>query len=203
MDNNRSAWQRSRSRPGWDALLEVIRAGRVRHVIVCHPDRLMRQPRDLEELPALSEEHDITLHGQVLEDRAREGRGDLRINHPYCAQRRLVRMSARAQRSRLPCYDGLGRVGDGQLDGREAGHGRASACCCRFGFCSSCGWPCSGLLSAVWLRPGVLLWGLEIFARVFIASTMGSRRRGWCVWSSFLLRQVGAVRSRGWREAGR
>ena len=65
VDNNRSAWQRQRNRPGWEALLGVIRAGGVRHVIVYHPDRLMRQPRDLEELLALSDEHDITLHGQA------------------------------------------------------------------------------------------------------------------------------------------
>jgi DNA invertase Pin-like site-specific DNA recombinase len=65
VDNNRSAWQRNRSRPGWNALLEAIRAGQVRHVIVYHPDRLMRQPRDLEELLTLSDEHDITLHGQA------------------------------------------------------------------------------------------------------------------------------------------
>jgi site-specific DNA recombinase len=65
VDNNRSAWQRNRCRPGWNALLEVIRAGRVGHVIVYHPDRLMRQPRDLEELLTLSKEHDITLHGQA------------------------------------------------------------------------------------------------------------------------------------------
>ena len=65
VDNNRSAWQRNRRRPGWDGLLEAIRAGRLRHVIVYHPDRLMRQPRDLEELLTLSDEHDITLHGQA------------------------------------------------------------------------------------------------------------------------------------------
>jgi site-specific DNA recombinase len=65
VDNNRSAWQRNRDRPGWTALLEAIRAGRVRHVIVYHPDRLMRQPGDLEQLLILSEEHDITLHGQA------------------------------------------------------------------------------------------------------------------------------------------
>ncbi|MGH3767076.1 MAG: recombinase family protein [Pseudonocardiaceae bacterium] len=65
VDNNRSAWQRSRCRPGWDGLLEAIRVGRVRHVIVYHPDRLMRQPRDLEELLMLSDEQDITLHGQA------------------------------------------------------------------------------------------------------------------------------------------
>jgi site-specific DNA recombinase len=65
VDNNRSAWKRTRSRPGWNALLETVREGRLRHVIVYHPDRLMRQPRDLEELLTLSEEHDITLHGQA------------------------------------------------------------------------------------------------------------------------------------------
>jgi site-specific DNA recombinase len=65
VDNNRSAWQRNRHRPGWRALLELIRAGGVGHVIVYHPDRLMRQPRDLEELLTLADEHDITLHGQA------------------------------------------------------------------------------------------------------------------------------------------
>lgn len=65
VDNNRSAWQRNRKRPGWDALLAGMRAGQFRHVTVYHPDRLMRQPRDLEELLAISEEQDITLHGQA------------------------------------------------------------------------------------------------------------------------------------------
>ncbi|HET9657526.1 MAG TPA: recombinase family protein, partial [Kineosporiaceae bacterium] len=46
VDNSRSAWQRRRKRPGWDGLLEAIRAGRVRHVLAYHPDRLMRQPWD-------------------------------------------------------------------------------------------------------------------------------------------------------------
>jgi site-specific DNA recombinase len=65
VDNNRSAWQWNRNRPGWNPLLDAIRASRVGHVIVYHPDRLMRQPRDLEELLTLSEEHDITLQGQA------------------------------------------------------------------------------------------------------------------------------------------
>jgi site-specific DNA recombinase len=50
VDNNRSAWRRNRKRPGWDALLEDIRGHRVDVVVVAHPDRLMRQPRDLEDL---------------------------------------------------------------------------------------------------------------------------------------------------------
>ncbi|MEU5129994.1 recombinase family protein [Streptomyces mobaraensis] len=65
VDNNRSAWQRKRKRPGWDALLEQAKQGRVNHVLTYHPDRLMRQPRDLEELLQIADDHDITLHGQA------------------------------------------------------------------------------------------------------------------------------------------
>ncbi|WP_043264974.1 recombinase family protein [Streptomyces sp. CT34] len=65
VDNNRSAWQRKRKRPGWDALLAEARKGRIRHVLTYHPDRLMRQPRDLEELLQIADDHDITLHGQA------------------------------------------------------------------------------------------------------------------------------------------
>ncbi|MFI8876469.1 recombinase family protein [Streptomyces sp. NPDC055243] len=65
VDNNRSAWQRNRKRPGWESLLAEASKGRVRHVLTYHPDRLMRQPRDLEELLQIADDHDITLHGQA------------------------------------------------------------------------------------------------------------------------------------------
>ncbi len=65
VDNNRSAWKRNRKRPGWDALLEAVSNGQVRHILTYHPDRLMRQPHDLEQLLQLADQHDITLHGQA------------------------------------------------------------------------------------------------------------------------------------------
>jgi site-specific DNA recombinase len=65
VDNNRSAWKRDRKRPGWDALLASIQSGAVSHVIAYHPDRMMRQPADLEELLRLADEHHVTLHGQA------------------------------------------------------------------------------------------------------------------------------------------
>lgn len=65
VDNNRSAWQRNRKRAGWDALLDAAREGRVRHILTYHPDRLMRQPRDLEELLQIADDHGITLHGEA------------------------------------------------------------------------------------------------------------------------------------------
>jgi len=65
VDNNRSAWQRNRQRKGWDQLLKAAREGRVQHVVAYHPDRLMRQPKDLEELLSIADDGDITLHGQA------------------------------------------------------------------------------------------------------------------------------------------
>jgi DNA invertase Pin-like site-specific DNA recombinase len=65
VDPSRSAWQRKRKRPGWDSLLEAIRTGEVRHVIAYHPDRLMRQPKDLEELLDLSRERQVMLYGMA------------------------------------------------------------------------------------------------------------------------------------------
>jgi site-specific DNA recombinase len=65
IDNGASAWLRSRKRPGWDALLQAARRGEIKHIVCYHPDRLMRQPRDLEELLSISDEYGITLYGRV------------------------------------------------------------------------------------------------------------------------------------------
>lgn len=60
-DNSRSAWQRNRKRPGWDAMLEAVRRGELDAIIVYHGDRLVRQPRDLEDLLDLADSRGITL----------------------------------------------------------------------------------------------------------------------------------------------
>jgi DNA invertase Pin-like site-specific DNA recombinase len=65
IDNGASAWQRKRKRAGWDALIEAARRGEVKHIVCYHPDRLMRQPFDLEELLKISDDHGITLYGRV------------------------------------------------------------------------------------------------------------------------------------------
>lgn len=54
-DNSRSAWQRNRKRPGWDAMLNAVEAGEVDGILCYHGDRLMRQPHDLEKLIAAAE----------------------------------------------------------------------------------------------------------------------------------------------------
>lgn len=65
IDNGASAWQHNRKRPGWDALLEAVRRGEIKHIVCYHPDRLMRQPHDLEELLSLADRHEIKLYGRV------------------------------------------------------------------------------------------------------------------------------------------
>jgi site-specific DNA recombinase len=65
IDNGASAWQRNRKRPGWDDLIAACRRGEIKHIVCYHPDRLMRQPRDLEELLSISDEYGIILYGRV------------------------------------------------------------------------------------------------------------------------------------------
>ncbi|WP_432193826.1 recombinase family protein [Streptomyces sp. bgisy027] len=54
-DNSRSAWQRNRKRPQWDAMLKAVEAGEIDGIIVYHGDRLIRQPFDLEKLIGIAE----------------------------------------------------------------------------------------------------------------------------------------------------
>lgn len=50
-----SAWKRSVRRPGWEDLLERVKAGESDGIVVWHTDRLFRQPRDLEALIDLAD----------------------------------------------------------------------------------------------------------------------------------------------------
>jgi len=65
IDNGASAWKRNRKRPGWDALIEKARRGEIRHIVMYHEDRGLRQPKDLEELLAISDEYGIMLYGRA------------------------------------------------------------------------------------------------------------------------------------------
>jgi DNA invertase Pin-like site-specific DNA recombinase len=65
VDNGVSAWKRNRKRPGWDALMGKVRRGEIRHIVMYHEDRGMRQPRDLEELLIIAEDRGIMLYGRA------------------------------------------------------------------------------------------------------------------------------------------
>src|SRR5262244_92172 len=49
-DNSKSAWRIGVRRPGWEAMLAAVKAGRLRNLVVYHGDRMVRQPYDLEVL---------------------------------------------------------------------------------------------------------------------------------------------------------
>jgi DNA invertase Pin-like site-specific DNA recombinase len=65
VDNNKSAWQRDRKRPGWDAMLACIERDEVDAIVVYHGDRLIRQPWDLELLLRLADEKRIQLASPI------------------------------------------------------------------------------------------------------------------------------------------
>src|SRR5690606_27818675 len=48
-DNDRSAYS-GKPRPGYEAMTERLRRGDIGAVVAWHPDRLTRQPRELEDL---------------------------------------------------------------------------------------------------------------------------------------------------------
>jgi len=60
-DNSKSAWRRDRRRPAWDAMVAAVERGELDVLVVYHGDRLVRQPRDLEDLLDISEAKGIKL----------------------------------------------------------------------------------------------------------------------------------------------
>jgi DNA invertase Pin-like site-specific DNA recombinase len=60
-DNSRSAWQRNRKRDGWDAMLKGLRDGRFTGLVSYWGDRIVRQPRDLEDLLDLRDGRKISV----------------------------------------------------------------------------------------------------------------------------------------------
>lgn len=61
VDNSKSAWQRDRKRPAWDAMLAAIENGEIDSVIVYHGDRLIRQPYDLERLIGIADSKGVRI----------------------------------------------------------------------------------------------------------------------------------------------
>ena len=61
VDNNQSAWQRNRKRPGWDKMLADVKRGHITAIAVYHGDRLVRHPWDLELLIDLAETRGVLL----------------------------------------------------------------------------------------------------------------------------------------------
>ncbi len=66
VDNSKSAWKRGTFRPGWENLMAEVRADEIDAIVVYHPDRLMRRPRDLEDLLDAGEQG-VSLYGTVGE----------------------------------------------------------------------------------------------------------------------------------------
>ncbi|MGO2941280.1 MAG: recombinase family protein [Brevibacterium aurantiacum] len=86
VDNDVSAFDGGR-RPGYDALAAQVRAG-VTHIIVWHVDRLYRQPRELEDLIDLVEQHPVRIEA------VRGGGFDLNTTEGRLMARQLVAIAA-------------------------------------------------------------------------------------------------------------
>lgn len=86
IDNDVSAFDGGR-RNGYDALVAQVRAG-VTHIVVWHVDRLYRQPRELEDLIDLVEQHPVRIEA------VRGGGFDLNTTEGRLMARQLVAIAA-------------------------------------------------------------------------------------------------------------
>ncbi len=114
-DNSVSAWRADRKRPGWDAMLAAVERGEVNAIIVYHGDRLIRQPRDLEDLIDLAKKRGIRLASPTGE-RDLDNDDDLFILRieAAAAYREVSATSRRLKRR----YDRLAEEGLVRLGGR-------------------------------------------------------------------------------------
>lgn len=130
-DNNRSAWRRNVRRRGWEKLLEGIAAGRWDLIITYHGDRLMRQPRDLEELLTLADNQALSLASvQGIRDLSNaDDRFILRIEVAHACRssddtsrrvRDKAEAAAMAGRYQAGRYRGYGYSRDGTIIEAEA-----------------------------------------------------------------------------------
>jgi site-specific DNA recombinase len=120
-DNNRSAWQRNRKRPGWDAMLAAIEAGRIATIVIYHGDRMIRQPRDLETLIELAESKGIRIIS-VTGDKNLDSADDRFILRIEAAQQcKSSDDSSRRKKAQLDRWRREGRVRPGGRGGRPYG----------------------------------------------------------------------------------
>ncbi|CQD21636.1 phiRv1 integrase [Mycolicibacterium conceptionense] len=99
-DNNVSASKRSTARPAYRRMLADVKAGQIQGIVVWDLDRLYRQPRELEDLIDLADEHRLA-----------------RRAPPGARHRHGRRRSQHGQRSSVRSYQRGGGEGRGGAKG--------------------------------------------------------------------------------------
>lgn len=104
IDNDVSAYS-GRRRPGYEKLMELVRAGSIDKVVVWHTDRLLRSMKDLEAYITASEQHGVGTHGVMVGDinlATADGRMNARIAAAIAqreVEHRADRMRAKQKQS--------------------------------------------------------------------------------------------------------
>lgn len=112
LEDGLSAWKRNVRRPGWEKLLERVRSGASKGIVVWHTDRLFRQPRDLEALIELADKGFTVASAHGARDLAdADDRFILRIEVAHAA--RSSDDTSRRIKRRFRTYreNGQGRIG--------------------------------------------------------------------------------------------
>lgn len=120
-DNNKSAWQHNRRRPGWDAMLADVEGGRIAAIVVYHGDRLIRQPMDLEKLLELARGKGVRLASPAGERDLDSAEDQFILSIEAAMARRESANISRRQKARFERMRRQGKVMAGGPGGRRFG----------------------------------------------------------------------------------
>jgi DNA invertase Pin-like site-specific DNA recombinase len=118
-DNNKSAWQKNRKRPGWNQMLADVGEGKINAIIVYHGDRLVRRPEDLTDLIRLADNKGVKLASPTGTHNLDNQRLELWIRAAF-AEEESTRTSER-KKSEYERLRRAGRVRPGGRGGRTFG----------------------------------------------------------------------------------
>ncbi|GAT86050.1 resolvase [Paenarthrobacter nicotinovorans] len=68
VDNDKSAYRRSKPRAGWEQIKQLVTAGSIDGIVSWHVDRLYRHPADLEDIIEIVERASLTIHTVMTGD---------------------------------------------------------------------------------------------------------------------------------------
>lgn len=122
-DNSKSAWRRDVRRKAWEQMLADLEAGRWGGVVVYHGDRLIRAPRDLEDLIDLSQKKGIRLASPTGERDLENGDDQFILRIEAAAQHREVYATSRRVTAMFERMAEQGLSRRGGRGGRTFGYG--------------------------------------------------------------------------------
>lgn len=120
-DNNSSAWQPNRKRPGWDRMLKAVDEGRVGAIVTYHGDRLVRRHEDLSALLNFAKAKGVRLASPTGESDLDDYDDQFKLEIEVSVAKRESANTSRRRKQQYERWRREGRIRAGGRGGRPYG----------------------------------------------------------------------------------